>query len=88
MESAQGAATRLQVRKERDLEETVGLGVVGGDEDLVGDRGEASHHPGDERRAEKFDQTFIASHAGGLPAGLDGEGQHGHIIDDWAIVDI
>ena len=82
MESAQGAAAGLQVREERDLEETVGLGVVGGDEDFVGNRGEASHHPGDQRFAEEFDQAFITAHAGGLPTGLNGEGQHGHIIDD------
>src|SRR5512146_910626 len=80
VQPSQGAAPRLEIRNERKAEEREIRRLVGSDEQLVGGRRKTVDDALDQRTTQEGFEGLVFAHAGGLPARLDDNAQHGGII--------
>src|SRR5262249_10158285 len=76
VESAQGAAARLEIGKERYLQEGVIFRTIGRHDQLIRNRSESFDHTLDQRASEKGLEGLVLSHAGGLSTGLNTNRKH------------
>src|SRR5687768_16569252 len=76
VESAQGTATRLEVRNEPQIQEGIILWTVGRHDKFICNQGEAFDHALNQRTSKKGFKRFIFSHAGGLTTSLDANCEH------------
>jgi hypothetical protein len=76
VESAEGAAVRLEVRKEAEVEERIICRAVRGHDEFVRDGGEPVHDALDEGASEKGFEGLVLAHAGGPSASLDANSEH------------
>lgn len=83
VESAEGAAIRLEVRNEACLEEGIFFGAIGRHDDLIRKRGKTLDHALDEGTSEEGLEGFVRAHAGGCAASLYTNSEHGCIIFAW-----
>src|SRR5689334_9244624 len=76
VEAAQGPATKLEVRKETQVQKTIVVRTVGRDDKLICNRGEPIDHSLNQRASKKGLERLILSHAGGLSTSLNTNRKH------------